>query len=84
MTRLRQQLEQLLPLPCARCGRPVEAWMSWDIGHTIEVDRAPELMWDSALHRIEHSRCNRAAGAAYGNHKRGARRRRFPPTSRDW
>lgn len=87
VTALRKQLEQTLPVPCARCGRPVLPGMAWDIGHTINVDIAPELMWVHELHRIEHSRCNRAAGARYGNRKRGRRSRRLPPpltTTTNW
>lgn len=81
--KLRQQLAQLLPVPCARCGKPVLPGMKWDLGHVVEIDRDPEGMWDPSLIRIEHAHCNRAAGARYSNRKR-AGRRRIPPTSREW
>lgn len=81
--KLRQDLAQLLPVPCARCGQPVLPGMPWDIGHAVEIDSNPEGMWDPSLIRIEHRSCNRSSGAAYGNRKR-AGRRRIPPTSRPW
>lgn len=58
--------------------------MAWDVGHVVEVDRHPDGMWDLELLRIEHSYCNRSAGAAYANRKRRRRPRRIPPTSRRW
>lgn len=83
VTRLRKQLEQLLPVTCARCGQLVLPGQRWDVGHVIGRDIAPELTWDPSQWRIEHAYCNRSQGAKYGNRKRG-RRRRIPPTSRDW
>lgn len=85
VTRLRQRMAQELPTVCWRCGYVVTEDMAWTIGHIIEVDVAPELMWESTNHRIEHARCNFSAGARYGNRKRG-RSRGVPtsPTSRDW
>jgi 5-methylcytosine-specific restriction endonuclease McrA len=71
-----------LPTICRRCGGLVTDEMAWTIGHIIEVDLAPHLMWDEDNHCIEHARCNFAAGAAYGNRKRGRRPSRS--TSRDW
>ncbi len=53
------------------------------IGHIIEVDRAPELMWDEDNTRPEHRTCNYRAGAVYGNRKRG-RAAAAAPTSRQW
>ena len=50
--------------------------------HTIGRDIAPDLMWDTSLWRVEHSRCNRAAGARYRNAKHN--RRVMRTTSRDW
>lgn len=82
VVQLRRQLEQLLPVPCARCGQPVLPGQRWDIGHAIGRDIAPELTWDPSQYRIEHASCNRAAGARYVNAKR--RQRRIPPTSREW
>jgi 5-methylcytosine-specific restriction endonuclease McrA len=82
VTAARKRMAELLPTPCATCGRIVTADMAWDIGHTVPRDVAPDLMWDAAGWRIEHSHCNRAAGARYRNRKQKARR--LKPTSRDW
>ena len=83
--RLRRKMAQELPAVCWRCGQMVTEDMRWTIGHVIEVDVAPELMWEPTNHAIEHARCNYRAGAVYGNRKRG-RVRTAPtsPTSRDW
>jgi hypothetical protein len=82
VTEARKRIAQLLPMPCAACGLPVTAATPWDIGHTIGRDIAPDLMWDTSLWRVEHSRCNRAAGARYRNAKHN--RRVMRTTSRDW
>ena len=78
---LREQMAQHLPCLCRRCGQPVTEHMAWTIGHIVEVDLAPELMWEPSNHCIEHARCNYAAGARYVNRKRSAGRR---VTSREW
>lgn len=82
VTRLRREMERELPAICWRCGQVITPGMDWTIGHVIEIDRAPELMWERENHRHEHARCNFSAGATYGNRKRGAA---MPsPTSRQW
>lgn len=83
VTRLRRRMAQQLPLQCWRCGGWITSAADLTIGHIIEVDRAPELMWDEDNHKPEHRRCNLSAGAVYGNRKRG-RTRTAPVTSRDW
>ncbi len=83
VTALRRDMAEQLPAPCWRCGQLILPGMAWTIGHVIEVDIAPELMWDPSNHRHEHARCNAAAGARYGNRKR-RRVRPTAPTSRDW
>ena len=76
-------MAQQLPLQCWRCGYWINTIDDLTIGHLIEVDVAPHLMWDDDNIRPEHRRCNFAAGAAYGNRKRGRGRAR-PATSRVW
>lgn len=66
---------------CHRCG----TWISDALppghphkataGHVIELDARPDLAEDPANLRPECWRCNTAAGARYGNRKRGRRRR---------
>ena len=82
VTRLRARMAQDLPLQCWRCGLWINSIDDLTIGHLIEVDIAPQLMWDDDNIRPEHRRCNFSAGARYGNRKRS--RRRIPATSRDW
>ncbi len=82
--RARAYLAMQLPAICPRCGRIITPQMQWDVGHIIDKDIAPELMHDPTNWRAEHSRCNRQAGAAYGNKKRRIRRRYLLPTSRTW
>jgi 5-methylcytosine-specific restriction endonuclease McrA len=67
---------------CGKCGHPVVQGMAWDVGHIIAQDIAPHMAHDPANWRIEHRRCNRSAGATYGNRKR--RRRMLPTPSRTW
>lgn len=57
--------------PCPRCGKPMYRTQNLDAGHS--KDRAlhgPHVEAD----RLEHRRCNRAAGAALGNQLRHVRR----------
>lgn len=81
--KVRDQLAQTLPAVCWRCGRIITAEMRWDVGHLVEVDRDPEGAYEDDGYAPEHAYCNRAAGAAYGNRKRGAARA-VSPTSRQW
>ncbi|HEX3643357.1 MAG TPA: hypothetical protein VHV10_18890 [Ktedonobacteraceae bacterium] len=61
----------LLPMaigqPCPRCGETMWATDDLDLGHDDD-DR-------SRYNGIEHAKCNRSAGAAQGNKKRGGRYR---------
>jgi hypothetical protein len=58
--------------PCPRCG----GLMVWairdrlDVGHEVDVAAGGA----EGPRRLEHSRCNRAAGAAAGNRARGGAR----------
>lgn len=82
VTKMRARMAEQLPAPCWRCGRTITPDMQWTIGHIIEADVAPELMWHPDNLAPEHARCNYSAGARYGNRKR---RRRLPSyTSRTW
>jgi hypothetical protein len=60
-----QRRKVMLPLAygmrCIYCGAVMLEWMPLDLDHTTNT--------------ITHSRCNRSAGARYGNALRGLRRR---------
>lgn len=83
----RKRLGQLIAVGeavCSRCGRPVTPGQLWDVDHLIGQDIAPHLIDDPTNWAVAHRRCNRAAGAAYGNRKRAPQRRTPPPPSRAW
>lgn len=46
---------------------------SLDVGHRLGRDVDPRHEWTVDETRPEHQRCNRSAGATYGNRKRGLR-----------
>ncbi len=52
-----------LPLPCSRCGQPVQASHDWHVGHRIAKSVAPELQWDRDNTWPEHAACNLSAGS---------------------
>jgi hypothetical protein len=54
-------LPQAIGRRCIYCGALMLEWMKLDLDHTTNT--------------ITHSRCNRAAGARFGNTLRGLRRR---------
>jgi hypothetical protein len=54
-------LPQAIGQACVYCGGVMLQWMQLDLDHTTG--------------QITHSRCNRSAGARYGNALRGLRRR---------
>lgn len=58
-------------MPCARCGRPIQAGQEWDADH---VDR---LWAEGGGGRLlpSHRYCNRAHGARVGNQRRGQQRK---------
>ena len=60
-----QKRKQMLPLAigraCVLCGGVMLEWMQLDLDHTTNS--------------ITHAKCNRSAGAKYGNALRGLRRR---------
>lgn len=53
-----------LPLPCARCGRPVHPSEPWDVGHRIPQVIDPGRARDRDNQWPEHRYCNRSAGAS--------------------
>lgn len=61
-------------IACPRCGLPVTADHQWDLDHQHDDG-------DDANTRPAHAKCNRAAGAALGNHQRAqvTRARREKP-----
>ena len=70
--------------PCPRCGRPMYRWQQLDAGHSR--DRAV-YGTDQLPDRLEHARCNRAAGAKLGarlRRLRAARRAARTVYSRQW
>jgi hypothetical protein len=59
--RRKAMLPQAYGRPCIYCGIVMLATMQLDLDHTTN--------------QITHARCNRSAGARYGNALRGLRRR---------
>jgi hypothetical protein len=55
--------------------RRVENPWALDVGHIVERDRDSRKLYAPNETRPEHARCNRSAGAAYVNRKRGWQRR---------
>lgn len=65
------------PLPCARCGDPVDRDLpyphpgSLQVGHIVERDRARAMGWtdedllDVRVTQPEHMTCGSSAGATY-------------------
>jgi hypothetical protein len=73
---LRKQWAQVVlggGVQCRRCGRAIEPWMAWDLGHH-DLDRSLPCS-------PEHRRCNRGTSG-----RRAGRRRveRVDPPARDW
>lgn len=89
-SKARAQLQPLIDRGeaiCSKCGRAVTPGQAWDVDHRVNRDQAPGLTWEPSNWAIAHRSCNRAAGAVYGNRKRGIASR--PPTilpkpSRQW
>lgn len=70
---------------CLKCGHAVLPGQQWDVDHLVPRDLAPQLTHEPANWAIAHRRCNRAAGARYGNRKRArALESRRPKASRSW
>jgi hypothetical protein len=65
-------------------GRRRENPWALDVGHILGADLDPRQWWAPVDTRPEHARCNRRAGARYGNRKRAATRRSFLRTSQHW
>jgi hypothetical protein len=59
--RRKAMLPQAIGRRCIYCGALMLEWMKLDLDHATDS--------------ITHARCNRAAGARYGNALRGLRRR---------
>lgn len=83
----RAELERR-PLACARCGGPIQRggrrgpW-HLDVGHKDNRADDPRRVWRIEDTQPEHARCNRSAGAAFGNARRRHSPRR-PIQSEDW
>jgi 5-methylcytosine-specific restriction endonuclease McrA len=73
VTRERAYLAALLPQPCTRCGRPVEAGMLWHVDHLLE--QALGGGHDRANLGPAHARCNTRAGALLAQARRRGRAR---------
>ena len=88
-----EQLHCEAPICLSRHGTGIEtgngAW-SLDAGHIVGVHEARAMGWTDleicalSNSRPEHRRCNRTAGAVYGNRVRGRQPRPNPLTSRAW
>lgn len=73
VTRERERLAALLPLPCCRCGRVVTREMVWHVDHLLK--RALGGGNNPANLGVAHARCNMSAGQALGQRRRKARAR---------
>jgi 5-methylcytosine-specific restriction endonuclease McrA len=60
VTTARQRWERLLPLPCSRCGRPVEADQPWQVDHLQALAVGGGL--DGRNQWPAHSGCNARHG----------------------
>lgn len=73
---------------CHLCGNLIAPDAPWDVDHIVPQDVAPHLALVETNWAPAHRRCNRKAGAEYGNAKRGGhvyrRPERIPPPSREW
>ena len=89
-TAVRRKLQEIVDrgeAVCSKCGRAVTPPTPWDVDHRVNRDQAPGLTWEPSNWAIAHRACNRAAGARYGNRKRGISDRPkaiIPPPSRSW
>ena len=72
--KVRALIATTLPRPCSKCGQQVYPWQRWDVDHIRDRDNHPELTWVPSNWSVAHARCNRSAGAADGNRKRGKAR----------
>lgn len=70
VTRERARLAELLPMPCSRCGRPVDVGMAWHVDHLLE--RILGGGHDRGNLGVAHARCNTSAGSALGKARRRA------------
>lgn len=68
MTRERERLAAMLPLPCVRCGRDVTPDMAWHVDHLVA--RALGGGHDAGNLGVAHARCNMSAGSALGRARR--------------
>lgn len=67
--RLLAELRRKGGAPCPRCGKAMDPQRPalLDVGHVVDV----ALGGGDGPRRLEHSACNRSAGAAAGNRRRG-------------
>jgi len=54
------------PTTCPGCGRTLNPFDDWHLGHIKDRATHPELMWDPNNHRVECADCNRKAGGRLG------------------
>ncbi len=65
VVKARARWASLLPLPCTRCGRPVEPGTPWDVDHMVPLSAGGSPGWDNQ--GPAHRSCNRAHGARLRN-----------------
>lgn len=53
-----------LPMPCGRCGEPVEPGSEWVVGHKVDRAIDPTLTWVVSNWRPEHRACSDRTGQA--------------------
>jgi hypothetical protein len=80
--KLRAIIKPQLPLPCRRCGRPVDDSMKWHVGHIHDLALDPEQLVTIADVGPEHQRCSTSAGGKLGAAITNQRRGKAKPTDR--
>lgn len=65
--KVKPRLMAQLPMPCPRCGKPMEKGQALDLGH---ISRAPEAAYMAENMRLEHRSCNRRDGQRITTGKR--------------
>lgn len=70
--KLRALILPMLPMPCRRCGRPIQPGDKWHVGHIVPA----ELGGQPVLSNVapEHAGCSHSSGGKRGAQIVNARR----------
>jgi len=78
--KLRALIQPQLPLPCARCGKPVMPTDKWHVGHIQDAEHGGAPVYSNV--RPEHARCSNRSGGKRAAQIVNARRRNQSNTSK--